>query len=172
MNRLLLSILGISVCTTLSLFAGKSDSGCSKCKQQAQVAAYANDDDDDDDDDSDEGMRQQGMRQQGMKKNDEGMRQQGMRQQGMRRDDEGMRQEGMRRDEGMREESMRQQGMRQEGAVQAPSPNASPARHADYLETLRSPKDQKAYVNGLPRKQRDAAVREYNSRHPDSTIKP
>lgn len=50
MKRILLSVLGISACTTLSLFAAKSDNVCPKCKAQAQVAAY-----DDDDDNNEEG---------------------------------------------------------------------------------------------------------------------
>jgi hypothetical protein len=52
MKRILLSVLGISACTTLSLFAAKSDNVCPKCKAQAQIAAY---DDDNDDDNNEEG---------------------------------------------------------------------------------------------------------------------
>jgi hypothetical protein len=43
MRKIMLSVLGICACTTLSLYAAKNDNLCPKCKSKAQVA----DDDDD-----------------------------------------------------------------------------------------------------------------------------
>lgn len=48
MRSILLSVLGIGACTTLSLFAAKSDNVCPKCKAQSQVAAYDDDEEEGD----------------------------------------------------------------------------------------------------------------------------
>lgn len=56
MKKILLSVLGICACTTLSLFAAKSDNLCPKCKSQVNSnVAY---DDEDGTDDDEEAMTQ------------------------------------------------------------------------------------------------------------------